>query len=132
MSGQRGPLIVRGVSRVLGSARGINAENIADTIVNLPATISKYAISAVYITNASTTPVLAQVAVYTAAAAGGTNLVAAAVITALDATTKIQSSTLAAGVVTTALTANPLYVRVTVANVGALTFDAYILGQDLS
>jgi hypothetical protein len=133
MAGSRGPLVVRGTSRVLGSARGIDCTQVnTDTIINLPATISKYQITAVLITNASTTPVLAQLSAYTAAAAGGTNIVAAAVITALSATTVIQSSTLAAGVVTTAFTANPLYARVTVANVGALTVDVYIIGTDLS
>lgn len=115
------------------SVRGMNWAAIADAgQITIPPQVTKYRLVEVLMTNASATPVLAQIALYTAAAAGGTNLVAAAIITTLSATTVIQSSTLVAGIATTILTANPLFVRCTVANAAALTGDTYIVIDDLT
>jgi hypothetical protein len=78
--------------------------------------------------NTTATPVLAQLALYTAAAAGGANLVAAAILTALSSATQVLSMTVADGSKQT--TAN-LYLRLTVANAAAATVSAKVLYEPL-
>lgn len=115
------------------SARGINLASLADAaIIAVPAYIKKYKINGVYVTNASATPILAQLSIYTAASAGGTNIVAAAVLTGLTSAAVIQTSTLAGTIAATMLTAASLYLRCSVANAGALTADVYIDIEDMT
>jgi len=115
------------------SAKSVNLQSTGDQgTISIPPQITKYAVTAVQITNCSATPILAQPAIYTGASASGTNIVAAAVITTATATTKVVNSTVVAGTLTTALTASTLYINVTVANSGALTCDFYVVLNDLS
>lgn len=115
------------------SARTVNFGATGDqATIAIPSTIAKYQITAVNITNCSATPLLAQPALYTAASAGGTNLVAATIITGATSASVILSSTLAGTVGSSSLTAPTLFVNVSVANVGALTCDIYVTIKDLT
>lgn len=118
----------RFMSGVLGYSTGVNLNSVADTTISIKA--SKYIIRKITVTNCSTTPVLAQIAFYTAAAAGGTNFVAATVLTTLSATTTFIDLTII-NVTTTALTASSLFARNTVVQGSALTCDVYIFGDVL-
>lgn len=115
-------------SGVIGYATSVNLNSVADTTVAVKA--SKYVIRKIVVTNCSTTPVLAQLALYTAAAAGGTNFVAATVLTTLSGTTVFVDLTII-NVTTTALTAATLYARNTVVQGSALTCDLYVFGDTL-
>ncbi len=122
-----------GFSRILGSARTVNLAATGDqATITIPPSVTKYLVTHVILTNASAIPVLAQVAIYTGAAASGTNVVAAATITGATGPTVVLSLTLAGTIAATALTASQLFVNVAVANATALTADIYIAGIDLS
>jgi hypothetical protein len=134
MSGVR-PAVpsLRGYTRVIGSARGVNLAATGDQgVISIQPSITKYVILQVILTNASATPVLAQIAVYTGAVATGTTIVAAGTITGAVGSTVILSLALAGTIAATALTAGALYVNVAVANATALTADIYITATDLS
>lgn len=96
----------------------------------VPATIARYQISAISITNCSATPILAAVGFFTGAGGTGTTLVTAGTITGATSAVIILPMTLAGTAATTLLTATPLYVRLTVANTGALTCDVGIIVFD--
>ena len=100
--------------------------------IAIPAWVTAYVITNIRVTNCSTTPVLAQVGLYTGAGATGTNLVAAGTITGASAASVVLPMTLAGTVATTRLTASSIFVRLTVANVAALTCDVNVNIQDLS
>lgn len=126
------PPALAGQSRTF-SAKTVNLGATGDQgSIAIPASITRYQITAVNITNCSATPILAQPALYTAASAGGTTLVAAAVITGATGASVMLNSTLAGTVGLTALTAATLYINVTVANATALTCDVYVTIKDLS
>ena len=124
-----------GVYRLLGSALGCNLNALnTDTAVSLnlvpgvAAGSANYKVLAVTMNNASVNMTTAQVAVYTAPAAGGTNLAAAQVLTVLAAATNDLSLTLANGATQSVQTANTLYLRNTTAQGAAATGDVYIWG----
>ena len=118
----------RYMTGVLGYSTGVNLNSVADTSITIKAT--KYIIRRVHVTNCSATPLLAQLALYTAPAAGGTNFVAATMLTTLSAATTFVDLTLI-NITTTTLTAATLYARNTVAQTTALTCDVYIVGDAL-
>jgi len=111
---------------VLGSGTGDKAT------IAIPATITRYQVVAVGITNCSTTPILAALGLWTGASASGTNIVAAATITGATSSSVIINSTIAGSVATTMLTAATIYINVTVANAAALTCDVGVRIQDWS
>jgi hypothetical protein len=100
--------------------------------IALPSWVTAYQILGISVTNCSTTPVLAQIAMFTGAGGIGTTIVAAGTITGATSAALILPQTLAGTVATTRLTAVSLFVRVTVANVAALTCDVNVRIQDLS
>lgn len=113
---------------VLGSLRGANMNSTADQAIPIAAT--KYVVRRVIVTNASASLTLAAGGVYTASAKGGTAVVAAAQLySALTGSGKVADLTLA--VLTDVLTANPLYLSLTVAQGGAATADIYVVGDIL-
>lgn len=114
-------------SGVIGRATAVSLNSVADTAITVP--YAKYIVRRFTVTNCSTTPTLAQLALFTGAAASGTTVVAAALLTALDATTKMLDMTLA--LTTSTLTSATLYARNTVVNGSALTCDAYVFGDVL-
>lgn len=124
--------IIKG-SQPTFSARAVNLASTGDqATVAIPVNITKYAITAVWVTNCSATPGLAQLGVWTGASASGTNIVAAATLTGATSTTVIINSTLAGSVATTVLTAPTIYMNVAVANATALTCDVYVTIRDLT
>lgn len=113
--------------RILTAVPINSANTDVGTFAGLPA---KYRVTRLMVYDASATPVLGTLALYTAAAAGGTNVVAAAVLTALSATTKFTDMTLA--VSADYLTSSSLFVRNVVANVAAVTVSVLLEYIDLS
>jgi hypothetical protein len=109
---------------VLGAGTGDKAT------ITIPASITRYQVLGVSITNCSATPVLAALALWTGASGTGTNVVAAATITGATSSSVIINSTLAGSVATTMLTAGTIYINVTVANAAGLTCDIGIRIQD--
>ncbi len=113
------------------SARAVPINATGDqAVIGVPQNITKYLVQTVTITNCSGIPVLAQPALYTAASAGGTNVVAAAVITGATSAAAVVSPTVATALVT--LTATRLFVNLSVANAGAVTCDFYVSILNLS
>lgn len=113
------------------SAKIVTISTIGDqgTIV-VPSYITKYSVSSFVVTNCTATPILAQVAIWTAAGGTGTNVVGAATITAASSTSAIVPMTVTA--TNTALSAGTLFVRIAVANVAAITCDFYAVINNLS
>jgi hypothetical protein len=127
--------MVAGKIQCLGTsqltARAVDLHTLTGDVaqIAIPSYVTAYQITAVKITNCSATPVLAQVAVYTGSGATGTNVVAAATITGATSASVVLSSTLAS---TARLTASTIFVRLTVANVAALTCDVHLNIDDLT
>ncbi len=118
-------------SNTIFQAKTVNLAATGDAAtIAIPASITRYQIIGISVTNCSATPVLAQAALYTGAGATGTNLVAATVITGATGPTVVVALTLAGTVGLTMLTATPLYINVVVANATALTCDIGIRLQD--
>jgi hypothetical protein len=116
--------------RLLGEARAVNANAVADTPIPV-INASKWVVSAVLTANASTTAVsTAYFSLNAATNNGGTTIVTAAALSVTNATA-VAYSTVAA--TTTSQTGSTLYARVgtTLAGVAA-TFDVYVYGYDLS
>lgn len=104
--------------------RGFDKNSVADTTVNLQNGAKYYFVTRVIEDNPSSTFAgsSATLALYTAAAAGGTAVVSAATATGLTAAGKYKSHTVAAHDLQT----GPLYLRNTVAEGSALTSDVHI------
>ena len=109
---------------------GVDLNPAAATDYFIPVGCNKFIVRRVTLYDASTSlgAGSAQVALYTAAAAGGTNIVAAAVVTSLTAATKFSDRSIAATTDYLKPTAAPagqqgsgIYFRVTVANGSAAT-----------
>lgn len=114
---------------------GIDLNTVADTFI--PLQTGKFIVRRITLFDASASLAAgsAQIAVYTAAAAGGTNIVAAAVVTSLTAATKFSDRTIAATTDYLKPTAGPvatnagqfgIYFRVTVANGSAATVSCAV------
>lgn len=113
------------------SAKGVTISTTGDQgTITIPGYITKYSVSQMVVTNCSGTPVLAQVALWTGAGGSGTNVSAAATITAASSATAIVNPTITAA--TTALTSSSLFVRIAVANTAAITCDFYAVVNNLS
>lgn len=112
---------------LLGVVRGVNGAATGDVPISIDAT--NYIIDKITVTNASATPVLAQIAIRTAPAGGGSAMVAAAVLTSLTSAAVFSDRTLAAPATTSVLNLDTLYINRTVANADPLTFDVYVWGR---
>lgn len=111
-------------------ARSVNFAATGDqATISIPSWVTKYQVTAVKITNCSTTPILAQPSVFTAPAGGGNNIVAAATITAATSTAVVINSALAT---TNTQTSSSLTVRLSVANALAITCDVLAQIQDMT
>lgn len=110
------------------SLSGVNLNSVnSDNPVSIP--YSRYIVRRVVVSNASTTPTLATLAVFTGAGGTGTTVVAAAVLTTLTTTAKFSDRTVALS--SDILTASTLYIRNVAANTSALTADVSIEVQPL-
>lgn len=114
--------------RLLGVARGINANAVADTEIPIINT-NRYSVFQVVATNASISLTTATAGLFTAPAAGGTAIVATAALSALTGPTVVAQRTVAA---TAVQTGQKLYARTVVAQGAAATYDLYVYGYDFS
>jgi hypothetical protein len=129
-----------GIRRIIGVALGVNLNSVGDTAFTIPGLQTtqsflallpgcNFIVTALFANNASVSLTTAQAALYTAVAAGGTNLAAAQALTGLTVPTSNLSLTLAAAAGTTVLnqtTAPTLYLRNTTAQGAAATADFYL------
>ena len=123
---------VCGIRRIIGILLGANVNqtttDIAVPLILLPG--ANFVVTNVMLNNASTSLTTATASVYTATAAGGTNLAADQALSGLTAATSNLNLTLAAGAATNVLNqttqANVLYFRVGTAQGAAATVDVYI------
>lgn len=117
--------------RLLGEARGVNANAVADTPIPV-INATKWVVSAVLCANASTTAVSnAFFSVNAATNNGGTTIVTGVALTSLTTATAIIYPTVIA--TATAQTGTTAYVRIGTTLAGAAaTFDVYVYGYDLS
>ena len=122
-----------GQQGVLATLRGANFNITTDQAMVVPATITRWAPTAIWVTNCSISMTLAAGGVYPATAKGGTALVAATQLySAATSGTVIVNAALAAGIATTAQTGNTVYLSLTTAQGAAATCDVYVIGVDLS
>jgi len=117
-------------STLLGSLKGANFNVTTDQPISMLA--GKYVIRRIVVTNASISLTTAAGGFYTAAAKGGTAIVAAAQIyTALTTAGKYLDLTLEAVVATDNFTTNPVYLSLTTGQGAAATADVYVYGDVL-
>lgn len=120
-----------GQQQVLGTLRGANFNVTTDQAIPIPPQFTKWAPTAIWVINCSTSMTLAAGGVYPTTSKGGTALVSAAqVYSAATASSIIVPLTLA--VTTTAYTVSTVYLSLTTAQGGAATCDVYVIGVDLS
>lgn len=128
-----GNLVLSGAQRVLGSLRSANMNTTADQAITIASTVTAWAPTAIWVTNASTNLTTAAGGVYPTTAKGGTPLVALTqVYTALTVATIVLPLTLAANIATTRYAVNTIYLALTSAQGGTATADIYIIGVDLT
>jgi hypothetical protein len=97
--------------------------------IAIPSYVTAYQVTSVKVTNCSTTPVLASIALWTGAGGTGTNVVAGSTITGATSPSVVLSETVASSA---RLTAASIFVNLGVANVAALTCDIKLSIDDLS
>lgn len=123
---------VVGMTRRLCKISGASMSVTTDQACTVPASIVRYAIIAIWFNNCSGTVGLSAGGFYTATSKGGTNLVLSAQTYAgLTASTVILNPTIISAILTTQLTATPLYFSLTTAG-NAVTCDVSIQGIDLT
>lgn len=114
--------------RLLGVKRGVNLNATGDTVIPMIAT-ANYSVSNVILTNASISLTTAAAGLFSATAAGGTAVVANAVLSAATGPTIVSQRTVAS---TAQLTVPNLYFNVATAQGAAATGDVYVYGYDFS
>ena len=114
---------------LIGIGRGINLNATGDQAIQLLGT--KKVIRRIVITNASVTLAASATTatIRDAASGGGNAIVPAVAVTALTAATKLVDQTLFAAAATDYVTANPIYVNISVAHGSAASADIYIYGD---
>jgi len=114
--------------RLIGSAQSVNLNAVGDTTA--PILVSgRVSVAYVLVTNASVSLTTAQVAVYTAPAAGGTAVLSATALSGATTAAKVVNTSASS---TDAITGANLYVRNTTAQGAAATADVFIYGYDLT
>lgn len=127
------PLFSGGAQKVLCSIRGANFNVTTDQPCSIPAAISKYLVTGIYVTNCSTSLTLAVGGFYPTTSKGGTPLVAATqVYSALTGATVLLAATLGVGATAAGLTGSNVYLALTTAQGGTVTCDVYVVGIDLT
>jgi hypothetical protein len=112
---------------------GVDFNSTSDQALVIPQYITKYRITRIFVTNASTSLTTAAGGIYTAASKGGTAIVAAGqVYSSLTTSTIILDLTLAGAAATTLQTAAPLYFSLTTGQGSAATADVYVEGVPLN
>lgn len=122
-----------GLQQVIGTLRGANFNVTTDQAITIPATVTAWAPTAIWVTNCSTSMTLAAGGFYPATSKGGTALVAATqVYSTATSGSIVVNAALAAGIATTKQTINTVYFSLTTAQGSAATCDIYLVGVDLS
>jgi hypothetical protein len=114
--------------RLIASAQSVNLNSVGDTVANILVS-GRVSVQSIIVTNASVDLTTAQLAVYTAPAAGGTAVKSAY---ALTGNTTAAKAVVTAATSTDAITGLNLYIRNTTAQGAAATADVFIYGYDLT
>ena len=114
--------------RLIASAQSVNLNSVGDTVANILVS-GRVSVQSIIVTNASVDLTTAQLAVYTAPAAGGTAVKTAY---ALTGNTTAAKAIVTAASSTDAITGLNLYIRNTTAQGAAATADVFIYGYDLT
>jgi len=118
--------------RLLAYASAVPISQTGDAAVTLPVNnTSSYNVQNVAITNASVDVSGGALAIWTAPAGTGTEIVTNASLTSNTSSTYVTNSTVVAGTKATRLTAQTLYVKVGTAVAGG-TVDIFVYGYDFS
>jgi hypothetical protein len=118
--------------RLLAFASGVPISQTGDASVTLPINnTTSYAVQNVAITNANKDVSGGALAIWTAPAGTGTEIVTNASLTSNTSATYVTNSTVVAGTKNTNLSAQTLYVRVGTAVSGG-TVDIFVYGYDFS
>jgi len=118
--------------RLLAYANNVPISATGDSIVTLPVfNTSSYNVQFVAITNANTDVSGGALAIWTAPAGTGTEIVTNASLTSNTSSTYVTNATVVAGTKATRLTAQTLYVKVGTA-VTSGTVDIFVYGYDFS
>ena len=115
--------------RLLASAKGVNLNQVGDTVAQILNNSGRYSVQSVIVTNASVDLTTAQLAVYTGAGATGTAIKSAYALTGNSTAAK---TVVTAATSTDAVSGTPLYIRCTTAQGAAATADVFIYGYDLT
>ncbi len=123
---------IMGVDSLIGVLKGANFNTTADQAIALLFPGNKYEVTGMTVTNASTSLTNAAGGLYSAAAKGGTAIVAAAQTYAnCTAATKLQKATISAAGQADTFNAATLYLSLTTAQGAAATADVYIYGRPM-
>lgn len=114
--------------RLLASYQSVNVNATGDTVLPI-INSGRWSVSNVVFTNASIDLTTAEAGVFTAPSAGGTAIVADAILSALSSSSVVSQRTVAS---TAAQTGGNLYVNVSVAQGAAATMDVFVYGYDLT
>lgn len=114
--------------RLIASAQSVNLNSVADTVAAI-LSAGNVSVASIIVANASINLTTAQLAVYTAPAAGGTAVKTAY---ALSGNTGSAKVVVTAATSTDLVTGGNLYIRCTTAQGAAATADVFIYGYDLS
>ena len=118
--------------RLLAYASAVPISQTGDAAVTLPINnTSSYNVQFVAITNANVDVSGGALAIWTAPAGTGTEIVTNASLTSNTSSTYVTNATVVAGTKATRLTAQTLYVRVGTAVAGG-TVDVFVYGYDFS
>ena len=118
--------------RLLAYASAVPVSQTGDAAVTLPINnTSSYNVQFVAITNANVDVSGGALAIWTAPAGTGTEIVTNASLTSNTSSTYVTNSTVVAGTKNTRLTAQTLYVKVGTAVAGG-TVDIFVYGYDFS
>ena len=115
--------------RLIASAQSVNLNSVADTVAKIVNASGYVSVASIIVSNASINLDTAQLAVYTAPAAGGTAVKTAY---ALSGNTSSAKVVVTAATSTDLVTGSNLYIRCTTAQGAAATADVFIYGYDLS
>jgi hypothetical protein len=114
--------------RLIASAQTVNLNSVGDTLANI-LVAGRVSVQSIIVTNASVDLTTAQLAIYTAPAAGGTAVKTAY---ALTGNTTAAKAVVTAATSTDAITGLNLYIRNTTPQGAAATADVFIYGYDLT
>ena len=118
--------------RLLAYANNVPVSQTGDAAVTLPVNnTSSYNVQYVAITNANVDVSGGALAIWTAPAGTGTEIVTNASLTSNTSSTYVTNATVVAGTKATRLTAQTLYVKVGTAVAGG-TVDIFVYGYDFS